>query len=159
MPDHRKRHLASKADKPSQAKIEFCPLVQKRPKYCSAKNERNCQKRSDHTRFRLHFMSWVPSVRFPPLGQLDNADRAKLSLPTYSNYFQFKKSSNLYKLSKPVGHNGPERCIGVPVVRHDAATLGELLGYSFELIESRRHDHQTPTGATQRFQFSRFRRI
>jgi len=55
--------------------------------------------------------------------------------------------------------DGPERCSGLPVVRHDAATLGKLLGHSFELIESRRHDHQTPAGATQRFQFSRFRRI
>jgi hypothetical protein len=26
------------------------------------------QKRSDHTRFGLHVMSWVPSVRFQPLG-------------------------------------------------------------------------------------------
>jgi hypothetical protein len=55
--------------------------------------------------------------------------------------------------------DGPERCSGLPVVRHDAATLGELLGHSFELIESRRHDHHTPTGAIQRFQFSRFRRL
>ena len=67
---------------------------------------------------------------------------------------------------RPGGHviigtfapDGPERCSGLPVVRHDAATLGELLGPSFELIESRRHDHQTPAGATQRFQFSRYRR-
>src|ERR1019366_8118100 len=42
--------------------------LRKRPKYCSAKNERDCQKRSDHTRFGLHFMSWVPSVRFQRLG-------------------------------------------------------------------------------------------
>jgi 2-polyprenyl-3-methyl-5-hydroxy-6-metoxy-1,4-benzoquinol methylase len=55
--------------------------------------------------------------------------------------------------------DGPERCSGLPVVRHDAATLGELLGRLFELVESRQQDHQTPAGATQRFQFSRFRRI
>lgn len=68
---------------------------------------------------------------------------------------------------RPGGHviigtfapDGPERCSGLPVIRHDATTLGELLGRSFELIESKRHDHQTPTGAIQRFQFSRFRRI
>ena len=67
---------------------------------------------------------------------------------------------------RPGGHviigtfapDGPERCSGLPVVRHDTATLGELLGNSFELIESRRHDHQTPAGATQKFQFSRFQR-
>ena len=54
--------------------------------------------------------------------------------------------------------DGPERCSGLPVIRHDAATLGELLGPSFELAETRRHDHQTPSGVIQRFQFSRFRR-
>jgi hypothetical protein len=32
-----------------------------------------CQKRSDHTRFGLHFMSWVPSVRFQPLGNVPGA--------------------------------------------------------------------------------------
>lgn len=73
----------------------------------------------------------------------------------------------LSRAVRPHGHviigtfapDGPERCSGLPVVRYDAATIGELLGHSFELIESRRHDHQTPAGATQRFQFSRFRRI
>jgi 2-polyprenyl-3-methyl-5-hydroxy-6-metoxy-1,4-benzoquinol methylase len=55
--------------------------------------------------------------------------------------------------------DGPERCSGLPVVRHDAASLGKMLGSSFELIETRRHRHQTPMGATQWFQFSRFRRI
>jgi 2-polyprenyl-3-methyl-5-hydroxy-6-metoxy-1,4-benzoquinol methylase len=55
--------------------------------------------------------------------------------------------------------DGPERCSGLPVIRYEAATLSELLGSSFDLVESRRHDHVTPGGATQRFQFSRFRRI
>lgn len=55
--------------------------------------------------------------------------------------------------------DGPERCSGLPVVRHDAATLGELLGPSFMLAETRRHDHQTPSGVIQRFQFSRFQRV
>jgi SAM-dependent methyltransferase len=68
---------------------------------------------------------------------------------------------------RPGGHviigtfapDGPERCSGLPVVRHDAVSLGEILSRSFELIETRRHDHRTPMGATQRFQFSRFKRI
>jgi trans-aconitate methyltransferase len=55
--------------------------------------------------------------------------------------------------------DGPERCSGLSVVRHDATTLGELLGPSFALRETRRHDHQTPFGTIQRFQFSRFQRI
>lgn len=55
--------------------------------------------------------------------------------------------------------DGPERCSGLPVVRHDAATLAELLGPSFKLAETRRHEHHTPSGAIQRFQFSRFQRV
>jgi hypothetical protein len=54
--------------------------------------------------------------------------------------------------------DGPERCSGLPAVRHDAASLSGMLGSAFELIESRQHAHQTPTGAAQRFQFCRFRR-
>lgn len=55
--------------------------------------------------------------------------------------------------------DGPERCSGLPVLRHDAASLGQLLGHSFELIESKRHDHQTPARAIQKFQFSLFQHI
>ena len=55
--------------------------------------------------------------------------------------------------------DGPERCSGLPVVRHDAASLGKGLGPSFELVERRNHAHQTPTGTIQRFQFSRFLRL
>ena len=68
---------------------------------------------------------------------------------------------------RPGGHviigtfalDGPERCSGLPVVRHDGRSLADILGRSFALIESRRHDHQTPMGGMQRFQFTRFRRI
>ena len=48
---------------------------------------------------------------------------------------------------RPGGHviigtfalDGPERCSGLPIVRHDAMSLGQMLGPSFELIESRQH--------------------
>jgi trans-aconitate methyltransferase len=54
--------------------------------------------------------------------------------------------------------DGPERCSGLPIVRYDAAMLGATLGNRFALVESRREDHLTPTGTTQRFQYSVFRR-
>jgi SAM-dependent methyltransferase len=54
--------------------------------------------------------------------------------------------------------DGPERCSGLPIVRHDAATLAKTLGSDFVLIDTRRHEHATPWGAIQRFQFSTFRR-
>jgi len=68
------------------------------------------------------------------------------------------------KAVRPSGHviigtfapDGPERCSGLPVVRHDAASIGETLGSSFKLIECHRHDHKTPGGTIQRFQFSHF---
>ena len=40
-----------------------------------------------------------------------------------------------------------------------ATSLQAVLGPSFTLIESRGHAHRTPMGATQQFQFSRFRRL
>jgi 2-polyprenyl-3-methyl-5-hydroxy-6-metoxy-1,4-benzoquinol methylase len=68
---------------------------------------------------------------------------------------------------RPGGHviigtfapDGPERCSGLPVIRHDANSLSGILGSSFELVERRNHAHQTPVGIIQRFQFSRFRRL
>ena len=72
----------------------------------------------------------------------------------------------LKRAVKPGGHiiigtfapEGPERCSGLPIVRHDADTLSRILGSDFALIDTRRHDHATPWGAVQRFQFSTFRR-
>ncbi len=55
--------------------------------------------------------------------------------------------------------DGPEKCSGLPVMRHDAASLAAALGPGFELVDERRHDHRTPAGATQKFQFSTFRRV
>ena len=54
--------------------------------------------------------------------------------------------------------DGPERCSGLPVVRYDAALLSAALGNAFALVETRRHDHRTPMGGVQHFQFSIFRR-
>ena len=54
--------------------------------------------------------------------------------------------------------DGPEKCSGLPIVRYDAASLSTILGSDFELIDALRHDHATPWGAVQRFQFSTFRR-
>ncbi|HEY5225183.1 MAG TPA: class I SAM-dependent methyltransferase [Methylovirgula sp.] len=67
---------------------------------------------------------------------------------------------------RPGGHvvigtfalDGPERCSGLPVQRHDAGSIGAVLGDDFELIDSVRHEHMTPAGSVQRFQFSSFRR-
>jgi SAM-dependent methyltransferase len=54
--------------------------------------------------------------------------------------------------------DGPARCSGLPVARHDAGSLAAALGPGFDLVETRRHEHVTPSGGVQRFQFSAFRR-
>jgi SAM-dependent methyltransferase len=53
---------------------------------------------------------------------------------------------------------GPETCSGLPVARHSAATITARLGEGFTRIDERRHDHRTPWGSVQKFQFSTFRR-
>jgi SAM-dependent methyltransferase len=67
---------------------------------------------------------------------------------------------------RPGGHaiiatfalDGPEKCSGLPVARYDSASLGQVLGSTFQLVHTRRHEHATPWGTQQMFQFSVFRR-
>ncbi|MEO3386403.1 class I SAM-dependent methyltransferase [Mesorhizobium sp. CAU 1741] len=54
--------------------------------------------------------------------------------------------------------DGPLKCSGLPVARHDASSIGALLGDGFHIVDTRNHDHITPKGAAQRFQFSTFER-
>jgi SAM-dependent methyltransferase len=54
--------------------------------------------------------------------------------------------------------DGPEKCSGLPVVRHDGSSVAAVLGSDFKLERELRHEHHTPWGSVQRFQFSVFRR-
>jgi len=54
--------------------------------------------------------------------------------------------------------DGPEKCSGLPVVRYSSADLAKVLGDEFELLAHQPHEHKTPWGASQSFQFSLFRR-
>lgn len=55
--------------------------------------------------------------------------------------------------------DGPEKCSGLPVARHDAASLSAVLGSGFRLIEDRREEHKTPDGNVQKFQWCVFQRV
>jgi SAM-dependent methyltransferase len=55
--------------------------------------------------------------------------------------------------------DGPEKCSGLPVRRHDAASLAALLGPDFRLVEETRQEHVTPGGNMQKFQWCRFVRV
>ncbi len=54
---------------------------------------------------------------------------------------------------------GPEKCSGLPVVRHSAESLSAVLGAGFVLVDCRRQEHATPWGTVQKFQFSTFQRV
>ncbi|MGO8503797.1 trans-aconitate 2-methyltransferase [Rhizobium leguminosarum] len=52
--------------------------------------------------------------------------------------------------------DGPEKCSGLAVARYDAESLQAVLGEGFQLVATRRHEHTTPWGSVQKFQFSTF---
>jgi SAM-dependent methyltransferase len=74
--------------------------------------------------------------------------------------------ARLKQALRPGGHaiiatfatDGPEKCSGLPVNRYDPAGLARELGEEFALLDSRAHDHTTPSNSSQRFQFSIFRK-
>lgn len=53
---------------------------------------------------------------------------------------------------------GPAKCSGLPVVQHDAASLGALFGDAFRLLETHGEAHRTPSGAEQAFRYHVFQR-
>jgi trans-aconitate methyltransferase len=63
-----------------------------------------------------------------------------------------------YAIIATFAPDGPEKCSGLPVARYDSVSLGRTLGPMFRLVHSLRHEHATPWGSQQAFQFSAFRR-
>jgi trans-aconitate methyltransferase len=51
--------------------------------------------------------------------------------------------------------DGPRRCSGLEVVRHDAASLRTALGDGLELVDERAERHRTPSGGEQKFVYYR----
>lgn len=94
-----------------------------------------------HDRAAFHFLT-------EPEQQLSYMDRVRSAL-------------------RPGGHvvigtfapDGPEKCSGLPVARHNAKSLGEHLGDSFALLDTRNYEHLTPWASKQKFQFSTFIRL
>jgi 2-polyprenyl-3-methyl-5-hydroxy-6-metoxy-1,4-benzoquinol methylase len=54
------------------------------------------------------------------------------------------------------GHDGPQKCSGLATNRYDAQSLLRELGPDFQLARSSLVDHQTPSGATQKFLYCHF---
>jgi len=110
-----------------------------------------------------HLFPGLEPHRLQYLDQLDEVDAAlpgfqvlhpRLILPELFGQIDLTQPGRFPPLRQELG----QRCSGLPVVRHDAASLSAVLGPSFDLLESGNHAHQTSMGTIQRFQFSRFRR-
>lgn len=54
---------------------------------------------------------------------------------------------------------GPEKCSGLDVVRYSPATMSAVLGDSFQLVETFKEEHVTPTGSVQNFVYCKFIRL
>lgn len=55
--------------------------------------------------------------------------------------------------------DGPERCSGLTVARHDGASLSAMLGDDFTLEQEITDIHLTPSGGEQKFRWCVFRRL
>jgi 2-polyprenyl-3-methyl-5-hydroxy-6-metoxy-1,4-benzoquinol methylase len=111
-------------------------------------------------------VTWIAAdvTTWEPTGQYDVwHDRAAFHFLTDPSDREAYKE-RLTKALRPGGQaiigtfslQGPEKCSGLPVVRYDARNLGDFLGPAFRLMETRDHEHRTPWGSSQQFQFSRF---
>ena len=73
----------------------------------------------------------------------------------------------LKRALKPDGHviiatfapDGPEKCSGLPVMRHSPESIAAALGAGFELLETADEHHVTPAGKVQHFNYARLRRM
>lgn len=70
---------------------------------------------------------------------------------TYLRTLRFALSDNGFVVLGTFAPDGPESCSGLPVVRYSASDLAELLGAEFDVLDSRREEHITPSGAIQPF--------
>jgi len=60
---------------------------------------------------------------------------------------------NGYAIVATFAQDCPERCSGLQVMRYSADTLHAEFGAEFELIDTLREEHITPSGAVQAFQY------
>jgi SAM-dependent methyltransferase len=94
-----------------------------------------------HDRAAFHFLT-------------DKADRA-----AYVETLDAALSDAGHAIIATFALDGPERCSGLPVQRYSPETLAATLSPRFTLVNSVRHEHRTPWGSTQAFQFSVLARV
>ncbi len=72
---------------------------------------------------------------------------------TYTDQVRISVKPGGYVLVATFAHDGPTRCSGLPVVRYTADSLHQEFGSGFQLIDSVREEHVTPSGTKQAFAY------
>ena len=85
---------------------------------------------------------------------VDEADRA-----TYRDVLLSSLAPAGFVVIGTFAEDGPTRCSGLPVTRYSGQGLGDALGSSFRVRESRRELHSTPSGGTQAFNWVSAQRV
>jgi len=105
-------------------------------------------------------LTWVPDRQFDTWH-----DRAVLHFLTdaadqvaYARLLGAAVRSGGHAVIGTFAPDGPTKCSGLPVQRHDAHSLVELVGSGFDLVAEQRETHTTPAGANQAFRWSVLRR-
>ncbi|MCK5650672.1 MAG: SAM-dependent methyltransferase [Gemmatimonadetes bacterium] len=94
---------------------------------------------------------------FLSLGALDLSDEA--DRVAYKKVLGRALCPGGYVILATFGTEGPSKCSGLDVVRYSPDSLQEELGPEYVWLESLEDPHQTPSGKTQAFIFSLFRRV
>ncbi len=118
---------------------------------------------------RATLVEWTVAdvTKSPPLAPVDLwHDRAVLHFLTESSD-QAAYAALASRTVRSGGHaviatfapEGPEKCSGLIVQRHDGASVARLLEPAFKLIDEDREVHRTPAGVEQRFWWAVLRRL
>lgn len=103
-------------------------------------------------RFEREFAVWHDRATFHFLTDPD--DRAR-----YAEQADAALQDGGHLIVAGFALDGPERCSGLAVQRHDAESLAACFASAFQPVGFQEEAHRTPTGATQHFIYGRFRRV
>lgn len=115
---------------------------------------------------RAALVHWIESDinEFQPNGSYDVwHDRAAFHFLTLPKDIQrYAKLVSNHAKNMVIGTfstDGPLKCSGLEISQYDETSLTQLFQIEgFELLETKREDHQTPFGTTQNFVFASFRK-
>ena len=101
---------------------------------------------------RRHYDIWHDRAVFHFL--TDAADRRR-----YVEVLRSAIAPGAHVIIATFAPDGPEKCSGLPVMRHSPESIAAELGAGFELEETADEHHMTPAGKVQHFNYARLKRV